>query len=155
MDKGIVDYLSRDPFIDPCIESELDEKFVVATINSFHETLDCMSSRLKGLESLNRNENVLDCSRRNAEKQSSINGCYDNQNDQKRTRLDRNERKQFSRLPKQLNTTVQDKQITFFVNSTQQTVVPKEIEIHREKKIPKSEEDRKNRLKERDVRKIQ
>ena len=62
-------------------------------------------------------------------------------------------RKQFSRLPKQLNTTVQDKQITFL--STQQTVVPKEIGIHRENSFPNSEEERKNRLEERDVRKIQ
>ena len=69
----MVDYLSRDPFNDPWPESELDEKFVVATINSFHEALDCMSSRLKGTGSLNRNENVLECSRRNAENQSLIN----------------------------------------------------------------------------------
>ena len=36
-DMGIVDYLSRDPYNDSWPESELDEKFVVATINSFHE----------------------------------------------------------------------------------------------------------------------
>ena len=114
---GIVDYLSHDPFNDPWPESELDEKFVVATINSFHEALACMSSRLKGIGSLDRNENLLECSRRNAEKQSSSTGCHGNQNGQKLTRLDRNERKQFSRLPKQLNTTVQGKAITF--SSTQ------------------------------------
>ena len=102
-DMGIVDYLSRDPFNDPWPESELDKKFVVATINSFHEALDCMSSRLKGIGSLNRNEDVLEYSGRNAEKQSSSNGCHGNQNGQKRTKLDRNERKQFPRLPKQLN----------------------------------------------------
>ena len=102
---------------DPWPESEFDEKFVIATINSFHEALDCMSSRLNGIGSLNRNENVLECFRRNAEKRSSSNGYHGNQNSQQRTRLDRNERKQFSRLPKQLNTTVQDKQITF--SSTQ------------------------------------
>ena len=73
---GIVDYLSRDPFNDPWPESELDEKFVVATINSFHEALDCMNSRLKETGSLDRNENVLECSRRNAKKQSSTNGCF-------------------------------------------------------------------------------
>ena len=86
---------------------------LVATINSFHEALDCMSSRLKGIGSLDRNENVLECSRRNAEKQSSSNGCHSNQNGQKRTKLDGNERKQFPRLPKQLNPTVKDKPITF------------------------------------------
>ena len=113
---GIVDYLSRDPFNDPWPESELDEKFVVATINSFHEAFDCWNSRLKETGSLNRNENVLECSRRNAKKQSSSNGCYSNQNCQKRTKLDRNERKQFSRLQKQLNTAVQHKEITFSSN---------------------------------------
>ena len=45
---GIVEYLLRDPYNDPWPESELDEKFVVATIkNSFHEALYCMSSRLE------------------------------------------------------------------------------------------------------------
>ena len=38
-DMGIVYYLSRDPFKDPWPESDLDKKFVVATINSFHEAL--------------------------------------------------------------------------------------------------------------------
>ena len=74
-DMGIVDYLSRDPFNDPWPESELDEKFVVGTINSFHEAFDCWNSRLKETGSLNRNENVLECSRRIAKKQSSSNGC--------------------------------------------------------------------------------
>ena len=121
---GIVDYLSRDPFNDPWPESELDEKFVVATINSFHEAFDCWNSRLKDSRSLNRNENVLECSRRNVTKQSSSNGCYSNQNGQNRTRLDRNERKQFPRLQKQLNTTVQQKQITFSSNQpTKQSVL--------------------------------
>ena len=115
-DMGIVDYLSRDPFNDPWPESELDEKFVVATINSFHEAFDCWNSRLTETGSLNRNENVLECSRRNAKKQSSSNGCYSNQNGQKRTKLDRNERKQFSRRQKQLNTKVQHKQINFLSN---------------------------------------
>ena len=62
---GIVDYLSRDPYNDPWPESELDKKFVVATTNSFHEALYCMSSRLESIGSPNRNENVLEYSRRN------------------------------------------------------------------------------------------
>ena len=142
-DMGIVEYLSRDPFNYPWPESELDKKFVVATINSFHEALDCMSSRLKGVGSLNWNENVLECSRRNAEKQSSINDCHDNQNGQKRTRLDRNERKQFSRLPKQLTTTVQDKQITFSSTQLSKRLCPKKskftkkTESQNQKKIGK------------------
>ena len=134
-DMGIVDYLSRDLFNDPWPEKDLDEYFVVATINSFHEALDCMNSRLEGIGSLNRNENVVECSRRNAAKQSSTNGCHDNQNGQKRTRLDRNERKQFSRLPKQLNTTVQDKQITLSSTQLSKQSYPNKSEFT-EKTVP-------------------
>ena len=86
---GIVDYLSGDPYIDPWPESELDERFVVATTNSFHEALYCMSSRLESTVSLNRNENVLEYSRRIVAKQSSLSGCYGNQNGEKRTKLNR------------------------------------------------------------------
>ena len=128
-DMSIVDYLSRDPFNDPWPESELDEKFVVATINSFHEAFDCWNSRVKKIGSLNRNENVLECSRRNAKKQSSSNGCYSNQNGQNRTKLDRNERKQFSRLQKQQNTTVQHKQITFSSNQANKQSVLNKFKI--------------------------
>ena len=128
-DMGIVDYLSRDPFNDPWPESELDEKFVVATINSFHEAFDCWNSRLKDSSSLYRNENVLECSRRNVRKQSSCNGYYSNQNGQNRTKLDRNERKKFPRLQKQLNTTVQQKQITFSSNQPSKQSVSKNCKI--------------------------
>ena len=149
-DMGIVDYLSRDPYNDPWPESELDKKFVVATINSFHEALDCMNSRLKETGSLDRNETLLECSRRNAKKQSSSNGCYSNQNEQKRTKLERNERKQFPRLQKQLNTAVQHKPIIFL--STQ---LNKQSVSNKSKIVEKSasEIQKKNRLKERDVRK--
>ena len=152
---GIVDYLSRDLFNDPWPETDLDEYFVVATINSFHEALDCMNSRLEGIGSLNRNENVVECSRRNAAKQSSTNGCHDNQNGQKRTRLDRNERKQFSRLPKQLNTTVQDKQITLSSTQLSKQSYPNKSEFT-EKTVPQiQKKTKKNRLEDRDVRKFQ
>ena len=53
---GIVDYFSRDPLNALWPESDLNEKFVVATINSFHKTSDCMNSRLEHTCSLNRNE---------------------------------------------------------------------------------------------------
>ena len=43
---GIVDYLSRQPNGEPWPESELDERFVVTSIESFHKALDCLSSRL-------------------------------------------------------------------------------------------------------------
>ena len=59
-DMRIVDYLSCDPYNDPWSESELDEKFVVASINSFHKALDCMSSRLENSGRLNRNGNFLE-----------------------------------------------------------------------------------------------
>ena len=79
---GIVDYTSCDPYDDPWPESELDERFVVAKINSFQEALYCISSRLESTGSLNRNENVLEHSRRNVAKQSTLSGCYGNRNGQ-------------------------------------------------------------------------
>ena len=88
---GIVDYLSRDPYNDPWPESELDKKFVVATIDSFHKLLDRMNSMLENNGWLNWNENLLENSRRNVAKQSSLSGCNGNQNGQKRATLDRNE----------------------------------------------------------------
>ena len=72
-----------------------------------------MSSRLESIESLNRNEHVLEYSRRSVAKQSSLSGFYGNQNGQKRTQLDRNERKQLSRPSEQLNSSFQEKPITF------------------------------------------
>ena len=85
----------------------------MATINSFHEALYCISSRLENIGSLNRNEDVLEQSRRNVAKQSSLSGCYGNQNNQKRTKLDRNERNQLSRPSEELNSSFQEKPITF------------------------------------------
>ena len=120
---GIVDYLSRDPYNDPWPESEVDEKFAVATINSFHKALECMSSRLENTVRINRNKNLLECSRRNVAKQSSLIGCYGNQNGQKRAKLDRNETNQLSRPSKQLSSSSQRKQLIFFSISTQKTVV--------------------------------
>ena len=121
---GIVEYLSRDPYNDPWPESELDEKIVVARFNSFHEALECMNSRLENIGRHKRNENFLVCSRRNVAKNSSLSGCYGNQNGQKPTKLDRHEKNQFSRLPKQLNSSSQKKTNNFYSISKQQTVVP-------------------------------
>ena len=45
-DMGIVDNLSREPNGKPWPESELDERFVVTSIESFHKALACLSSRL-------------------------------------------------------------------------------------------------------------
>ena len=146
---GIVDYLSRDPFNDPWPESELDEKFVVATKNSFLEAFDCRNSRLKETGSLNRNKNVLEYSRRNAKKQSSSNGCYSNQNGQKRTKLDRNEKKkQFSRLQKQLNTAAQLKQITFLSNQPNKQSVSNNSKIVKQpvREMRKKKTDSRNEM---------
>ena len=46
---AIVEYLMRDPYNDPWPESELDERFVVATINSFHEASE-RNSRSTGTQ---------------------------------------------------------------------------------------------------------
>ena len=98
-DMGIVDYLSREPNGEPWPESELDEKFVVTSIESFHTALDCLSSRFS---ETNQNSaiNILEHSRITREtnycKNSSSRGCYDNQFVQNLTKLDRNENGQNS-----------------------------------------------------------
>ena len=96
---GIVDYLSREPNGEPWPESELDERFVVTSIESFHKALDCLSSRFS---ETNQNSaiNILEHSRITREtndcKNSSSRGCHDNQFVQNRTKLDRNENGQNS-----------------------------------------------------------
>ena len=99
-DMGIVDYLYRDPKGEPWPESVLDEKFVVTSIQSFHKALDCLHSRLSDHDRLDRNENVLEYSRKDqnvSNQNMSSNSCYGNQNGLKWTRHDRNERKTNSR----------------------------------------------------------
>ena len=61
-DMGIVDYLSREPNGEPRPELELDERFVVTSIESFHKALDCLSSRFS---ETNQNSaiNILEHSR--------------------------------------------------------------------------------------------
>ena len=98
---GTVDYLLRDPYNDPWPETQLEEKFVVAKIYSFHKASHCMNSRLKNNYLLNRNENIVEITRRNGVNNSSPQDYYGNLNGQKRTKLDRNEINQFSRLSKQ------------------------------------------------------
>ena len=56
----IVDYLSRDPIGEPWPESELDEKFVVASIDQFYEALDCLNNRLIDTNTFINNENSLE-----------------------------------------------------------------------------------------------
>ena len=50
-------------------------------------------------------------------------------NGQKRTRLDRNEKKQFSRLTKHLNTAVQDKQIIYLSTQLSKPSYPKKLKF--------------------------
>ena len=80
-DMGIVDYLSRDPKVEPWPESMLDEKFVVISIESFHKALDCLHSRLSYHDRLDRNENVLENSgidQNVSNQNTSSNSCYGN-----------------------------------------------------------------------------
>ena len=45
-DMCIVDYLSREPNGEPWPESELDERFVVASFENFLRALYCLNNRL-------------------------------------------------------------------------------------------------------------
>ena len=97
---GTVDYLSRNPKSEPWPESVLDEKFVVTSIESFHKALDCLNSRLRDHDMLDRNKNILEYSRidQNASnRNTSSTRCYGKQNGSKRTKHDRNERNEDSR----------------------------------------------------------
>ena len=109
-DMGIVDYLSREPNGEPWPESELDERFVVTSIESFHKALDCLNSRSSETNQ-SSTINIPEHSRTPREinycKDSSSRGCYDNQFVQNRTKLDRNENGQnssFQTVEKHKNT---------------------------------------------------
>ena len=86
-DMGIVDYLSREPNGKPWPESELDERFVVTSIESFHKALDCLSSRLSETNQ-NIDINVLEHSGLKREinhcKDSSSHGCYGKRTESKK-----------------------------------------------------------------------
>ena len=99
---GIMDYLSRDPIGEPWPESELNEKFVVASIDQFQAALDCLNSRLTDINIFISNENILEHSDLRSTSDETTNtsspGCYGNRFVQKRTELDRNENCQNSPL---------------------------------------------------------
>ena len=103
---GIVDYLSREPNGEPWPESELDERFVVTSIESFHKALNCLNSRFSETNP-NSAINILEHSRTQRVtsycKDSSSRGCYDNQFVQNWTKLDRNENGQSLRFQKDQN----------------------------------------------------
>ena len=87
---GYVDYLSREPHIDPWHESELDKNFVLASIDSIHKALDGISSRLENNCLRNRNENVLEQPRTKKVQLTSLQGCNGKRIGQKQTKLNRN-----------------------------------------------------------------
>ena len=89
---GIVDCLSREPNKGQWPESELDEKFAVKAIKSFHSAPDCLNSRLNEENLLSGNENNHEYSRHlkpNRKQNTSSLCCYSNQNVQNWTELDR------------------------------------------------------------------
>ena len=105
---GIVDYLSREPNRDPWPESELDERFVVTSIENFHKALDCLSSRF--IETDQKIDvNILEYSdsgirsKINHSKDNSSHGCCDDRFVQNWTKLDRNENGQSSRFQSEQN----------------------------------------------------
>ena len=79
---GIADYLFRDPIGEPWPESELDEKFVVASIDQFHEALGCLNIRLVDKNTFINNENILEPSQERSALDETLNtsphGCYSN-----------------------------------------------------------------------------
>ena len=108
---SIVDYLSSEPNGDPWPESELDEWFVVTSIEDFHKALGYLNSRLNDTDrKVNVNilkhsgikNNISHC------KDDSSHGCYSNQFVQNQTKLDRNENGQNSRPQKRTKHSKQD-----------------------------------------------
>ena len=93
-DMGIVDYLSREPTGEPWPETNLDEKFVVTSIECFHRALDCLYSRLNDTDVTIQSEKVLEYSqkqKREDKLSKSRRGCHSNKTVKNRTKLDRNE----------------------------------------------------------------
>ena len=102
-DMGIVDYLSREPNGEPWPEFEIDERFVVTSIENFHRALDCLSSRLSETDQ-KIDVNILEHSGIRSEisrcKDSSSHGCYGERFVQNWTKLDRNKNGQSPRFQK-------------------------------------------------------
>ena len=68
---------------------------MVASIDQFHETLDCLNSRLVDTNTFINDENILEHSQERSAMDETLNtsshGCYSNRPVQKRTKLERNE----------------------------------------------------------------
>ena len=92
----------QEPNGEPWPEAELDEKFVVASIDQFQTALDCLNSRLLDTNTFIDEANILEYSeRRNTLDElsnTSSPGCYSNRSVQNQTKLDRNENDQNSRF---------------------------------------------------------
>ena len=82
-DMDIVDYLSREPNADPWPVSELDEKFVVTSIENFYEALYCWNSRLSDTAESSDSVKILEISEENIGSNAKVNtsshSCYSNQ----------------------------------------------------------------------------
>ena len=120
---------------------------MVATINSFHNALDCMNRRLENTCSLNRNEKFLKFSGRKMANKSSTRGCYSNQNCQKRAKPDRNEINQLSRPSKPLNSFSPQLLFFFHFKPTNGRAIKwlKQFKIQRNRKIQKQTHGRRCR----------
>ena len=82
--------------------SELDEKYVVTSIENFHKAFYCWNSRLSKTAEPSDSVNVLKHSEENtgnnAKANTSSHGCYSNQIGSKQAGLARNENGQNSRF---------------------------------------------------------
>ena len=94
----LVDYLSREPNNESRPKLELDEKFLVTSMESFHKALDYLSSRLNETGGLDWNEIII---KHFKSKISDNNLAVAWQlKSSKRTGLDRNESDPSSRFSK-------------------------------------------------------
>ena len=82
-DMGMVEYLSREPNGDPWAVSEIDEKFVVISIEKCHKALYCWNSRLSNTAKHSDSVKVLEHSEENtgsnAKANTSSHICYSKQ----------------------------------------------------------------------------
>ena len=86
--------------------NELDERFVLTSIENFHKALDCLSSRFSETDQ-KIDVNILEHSGIRSEispcKDNSSHGCYGDRFVQNWTKFDRNENGQNSRFQREQN----------------------------------------------------
>ena len=152
---GIVDYLSREPNGEPRPESEIDERFVVTSIENFHKALDCLSSRLSETDR-KIDVNILEYSETRSKishcKDNSSHGCYGDQFVQYWTKLDRNENGQSSRFQREQNEKNTLNKISLTKQSDKNSVrknynkIPKQSAITRKKNKNQSGSDKSKKI---------